>query len=206
AAFDFILPHVVALGAQSDWRVRLYPGETVRCLTAGIRFTAVATSRYLRLFSLSGLELAVLSLFPRIVAMVGTNSSKIMRSFKADFDPLAVCYLESGGEMRLQVLDVGSRSVVLPPVVVPLTTHSDGSLHQLQWMGWSEDGPLHFADTAGVLRMFTFNWGGSWIPVLDPRCMADQTYNLWIWGVSDEAVFAYRSCKSDPPYPVCYSP
>ncbi|EKG02074.1 hypothetical protein TCSYLVIO_006910 [Trypanosoma cruzi] len=191
----------VALGAQSDWRVRLYPGETVRCLTAGIRFTAVATSRYLRLFSLSGLELAVLSLFPRIVAMVGTNSSKIMHSFKADFDPLAVCYLESGGEMRLQVLDVGSRSVVLPPVVVPLTTHSDGSLHQLQWMGWSEDGPLHFADTAGVLRMFTFNWGGSWIPVLDPRCMADQTYNLWIWGVSDEAVFAYRSCKSDPPYP-----
>ncbi|RNF09316.1 hypothetical protein TraAM80_02263 [Trypanosoma rangeli] len=192
----------VAIGAQSDWRVRLYPGETVRCLTVGIRYTAVATSRYLRLFSLSGLEIAVLSLFPRIVTMVGTNSSKIMHSFKADFDPLAVCYLEGGGEMRLQVLDVGSRSVVLPSVVVPLTTQPDGRPHQLQWMGWSEDGPLHVADTAGVLRMFTLNWGGSWLPVLDPQCMTDQTYNLWIWGVSDEAVFAYRSCKSDPPYPV----
>ncbi|KEG05679.1 hypothetical protein DQ04_19381000, partial [Trypanosoma grayi] len=115
----------VAIGAQSEWRVRLHPGESVRCLTAGIRYTAVATSRYLRIFSLSGLELAVLSLFPRIVAMVGTNSSAIMRAFKADFDPLAVCYLESGGELRLQVLDVGARAVVVPAVSVPLTLQPD---------------------------------------------------------------------------------
>nr|CCC89414.1 conserved hypothetical protein [Trypanosoma congolense IL3000] len=186
----------VAIGLQSDWRLRLHEGEVVRCVATGVRYTAVATSRYLRIFSLSGLELAVLSLFPRIVAMVGTNSSKIMRGYREDFDPLAVCYLETGGDLRLQVLDVGSRNVVVPPTTVPVTL-----THQLQWMGWSEDGPLHIADTAGVVQMFTNNWGGSWLPVYDPRCLTDQTYNLWIWGVCDESVLAYRSCKSDPPYP-----
>lgn len=186
----------VSIGLQPDWRLRLHTGEVVRCIATGVRYTAAATSRYLRIFSLSGLQLAVISLFPRIVAMVGTNSKKVMQGYGADFDPLAVCYLEGGGELRLQVLDVGSRSVVVPATTVPVTT-----THQLQWMGWSEDGPLHIADTAGVLQMFTQNWGGSWVPVYDPRCMNDQTYNLWIWGVCDESMLVYRSCKDDPPYP-----
>ncbi|KAG8346668.1 putative WD repeat and HMG box DNA binding protein [Trypanosoma vivax] len=186
----------ISIGAQSDWRVRLNAGEVVRCLAVGVRHTAVSTSYYLRIFSLSGLQLAVVSLFPRIVTMVGTNSQKIMQFYGEEFDPLAVCYLETGGEMKVQVLDVGSRTVVVPATTVPLTP-----THQLQWMGWSDDGPLHIVDTAGVLQMFTKNWGGSWVPLYDPRCLSDQTYNLWIWGVSDEAMLAYRSCKSDPPYP-----
>ncbi|CCW63018.1 unnamed protein product [Phytomonas sp. EM1] len=195
----------VSLGAQSDWRVRLLPGETVRCIAAGIHFIAVATSRYLRLFSLSGLEIGVLSKFPRIVAMAGTSSRKLMGSYKVDFDPLAVVFLE-GGELKMEVMNVANRSTVVPARVVPLTAAADGSTHELQWLGWSEDGPLHTVDTAGVVRMYTASWGGSWIPVYDPRSLADASTNLWIWGVNDESLYAYRSsAAAGSPYPAAVS-
>lgn len=190
-----------ALGAQSEWRVRLRAGETVRCMTAGIRFLAVATSHYLRIYSLSGLELAVLSKLSRIVAMAGTSSRKLMKSFKADFDPLAIVALDYTGVLTMEVLDVGSRSSILPTRPVPLTELPNGSVHQLQWLGWSEDGPLHVVDTAGVVRMFTGDWGGSWVPVYDPRSSVDQSFALWIWGVSDDYLFAYRSSRDDSPHP-----
>ncbi|CCW70260.1 unnamed protein product [Phytomonas sp. Hart1] len=182
----------VSLGAQSDWRVRLLPGETVRCMVAGIRFIAVATSRYLRLFLFSGLEIGVLSKFSKVVTMAGTSSQKLMDSYKVDFDPLAVVYLE-GGELKMEVINVVNRSNVVPARVVPLTESSDGTTHELQWFGWSEDGPLHTADTAGVVRMYTESWGGSWVPVYDPRSIADSSTNLWIWGVNDKSLYAYRS-------------
>ncbi|CAD2219184.1 Minichromosome loss protein, Mcl1, middle region containing protein, putative [Angomonas deanei] len=189
-----------ALGAQSEWQAYLQPEETVRCMTTGLRYLAVATNRYLRLYSLSGVELAVLSKFPRIVTMVGTSSEKLMRSYRADFDPLAVCYMD-GTELRVEVLDVLNRSSVVPSHTLPLTEVEDGGSHQLQWMGWSEDGPLHTVDTAGVVRMFTQSWGGTWVPVFDPRTSHDQSYNYWIWGVNDEVLLAFRSSRGDSPYP-----
>lgn len=191
----------VALGTQSEWRVRLQPGEMVRCMTAGVRYLAVATTRYLRLFSLSGLELAVLTKHPRIVTMVGTSSRRLMGNVKAEFDPLAIFFLD-GGALRMEVLDVGSRSTVIAPQAVPLSEQQDGTTHQLQWVGWSEDGPLHAADTAGVVRMYTQSWGGAWVPVFDPRQLPDQYTNLWIWAVNDERLSAYRSPKTAPAYPV----
>jgi chromosome transmission fidelity protein 4 len=189
------------LGAQSEWRVALLPGETVRCMAAGIRYLAVATSHYLRIFSLSGLELAVLSKCQRIVTMVGTSSRKLMSSFKADFDPLAIITLTGTGELQMEVIDVGARTAALPARTIPLTELPDGSTHQLQWLGWSEDGLLHTADTAGVVRMFTEDWGGSWVPVYDPRMLVDQSYALWVYGVSDNALLAYRYSRDDPSYP-----
>nr|CAJ2469039.1 unnamed protein product [Leishmania braziliensis] len=189
------------LGAQSEWRVVLLPGETVRCMTAGIRYVAVATSHYLRIFSLSGLELAVLSKCQRIVTMVGTSSRKLMSSFKADFDPLAIITLTGTGELQMEVIDVGARTSALPPRTVPLTELPDGSTHQLQWLGWSEDGLLHVVDTAGVVRMFTEDWGGSWVPVYDPRTLVDQSYALWVYGISENALLAYRYSRDDPSYP-----
>ena len=189
------------LGAQSEWRVSLLPGETVRCMAAGIRYLAVATSHYLRIFSLSGLELAVLSKCQRIVTMVGTSSRKLMSSFKADFDPLAVVTLTGTGELQAEVIDVGARATALPARTIPLTELPDGSTHQLQWLGWSEDGLLHTVDTAGVVRMLTESWGGSWVPVYDPRTLVDQSYALWVYGVSDNALLAYRYSRSDPSYP-----
>ncbi|KAG5510269.1 hypothetical protein GH5_08378 [Leishmania sp. Ghana 2012 LV757] len=189
------------LGAQSEWRVSLLPGETVRCMAAGIRYVAVATSHYLRIFSLSGLELAVLSKCQRIVTMVGTSSRKLMSSFKADFDPLVITTLTGTGELQMEVIDVGARTSALPPRTVPLTELPDGSTHQLQWLGWSEDGLLHVVDTAGVVRMFTEDWGGSWVPVYDPRTLVDQSYALWVYGISENALLAYRYSRDDPSYP-----
>ncbi|AYU77060.1 WD repeat and HMG-box DNA-binding protein, putative [Leishmania donovani] len=189
------------LGAQSEWRVALLPGETVRCMAAGIRYVAVATSHYLRIFSLSGLELAVLSKSQRIVTMVGTSSRKLMSSFKADFDPLVIISLTGTGELQMEVIDVGARTSALPPRTVPLTELPDGSTHQLQWLGWSEDGLLHIVDTAGVVRQFTEDWGGSWVPVYDPRTLVDQSYALWVYGVSESALLAYRYSRDDPSYP-----
>ncbi|KPI87563.1 hypothetical protein ABL78_3360 [Leptomonas seymouri] len=189
------------LGAQSEWRVPLLAGETVRCMAAGIRYLAVATSHYLRIFSLSGLELAVLSKCQRIVTMVGTSSRKLMSSFKADFDPLAIVALSGTGELQMEVIDVGSRAAALPARTIPLTELPDGTTHQLQWLGWSEDGLLHTADTAGVVRMFTEDWGGTWVPVYDPRTLVDQSYALWVYGVSDNTLLAYRYSRDDPSYP-----
>ncbi|KAG5484523.1 hypothetical protein LSCM1_07898 [Leishmania martiniquensis] len=189
------------LGAQSEWRVALLPGETVRCMAAGIRYLAVATSHYLRIFSLSGLEMAVLSKCQRIVTMVGTSSRKLMSSFKADFDPLVITTLTGTGELQMEVIDVGARTSALPPRTVPLTELPDGSTHQLQWLGWSEDGLLHVVDTAGVVRMFTEAWGGSWVPVYDPRTLVDQSYALWVYGISENALLAYRYSRDDPSYP-----
>ncbi|GET86832.1 hypothetical protein, conserved [Leishmania tarentolae] len=189
------------LGAQSEWRVALLPGETVRCMAAGIRYVAVATSHYLRIFSLSGLELAVLSKSQRIVTMVGTSSRKLMSSFKADFDPLVLVSLTGTGELQMEVIDVGARTSALPPRTVPLTELPDGSTHQLQWLGWSEDGLLHVVDTAGVVRQFTEDWGGSWVPVYDPRTLVDQSYALWVYGITENALLAYRYSREDPSYP-----
>jgi len=107
----------------------------------------------------------------------------------------------------VEVLDVHTRSSLLlsQASLTPAATAADQD-HQLQWVGWSDDGPLHTVDTAGVVRMHTKSWGGTWVPVYDPRASPltlakDSTQPLWVWGVCDAHLFAHR-CDGADAYPL----
>eukprot|EP00796_Vickermania_ingenoplastis_P012300 gene12300-8441_t len=224
-----------SVGAESSWTLRLPAGEGVRAMAAGVNYLAVATTRYLRVYSTSGLELAVLSKFPHIVTLLGMNSQRLYqntvlaaRGLEAGsapipsslhMDPLVVVYMEPSGAHMFEILDISSRTSILAPQCLSLTPlepkKSRGPAdngyysHQLQWIGWSDDGPLHTVDTAGVIRLYTKSWGGSWVPVYDPRVAdvsrggrrgAGRTY-LWVWGAADDRLFAYR-CSEALQYPV----
>lgn len=240
-----------AVGAQSEWRLPLPPGESVRAIAVGIHCLAVATTRYLRMYSTSGLELAVLSKYTHIVTLLGMGSQHLFQQsffhhptaatgggggFASSVDPIVVVYMERSGEHFFEVLDVSNRTSLLssPQPLVLTPAEDDSPPHQLQWIGWSDDGPLHTMDTAGIVRMYTKSWGGAWVPVYEPgtseqllrsapgrgletsglkkggkdllsvslrrRHPRHRTY-LWVWGVSDEQLFAYR-CPKSLLYPV----
>ncbi|CUG86920.1 Hypothetical protein, putative [Bodo saltans] len=194
-----------ALGAQSDWSLSLLASETCRCIAVGLRFVAVATSIGLRIFSLSGLEIAVLSIASRIVTMVGCNSTRLAQTLRHDQDPLAVAYLTGGGGSGLEVVvyNCHNGSVQTPPTPCPVTLDREFGDHYLQWLGFSDDGPLHTCDSAGVVRMHVSDWGGSWVPVHDPRHFtSDAVYQYWPWAMNDQHMFAYRSTGREDPFPV----
>lgn len=221
-----------SIGAQSEWRLRLPRNENVLAMAAGMQYLAVATTKFLRIFSTSGLEVAVLSKYSFIVTLLGMGSQRLYENVTKTsgsqcMDPLVVVYMDPSGDHCFEILDITTRTSISSPQSLALTpTYDKGPLHQLQWIGWSDDGPLHTVDTAGVVRMFTKSWGGSWIPVYDPACAESpapksaesvshsasrysphtltmqrgRTY-LWVWGVSDRQLFAYR-CSETVLYPL----
>jgi hypothetical protein len=77
---------------------------------------------------------------------------------------------------------------------------------KLTWLGFSVEGVLAAADSAGVLRIRGAEYGGCWVPVFDAKRESKQGEVFWHVGLSVyEAKVSMVVCSPQQPHPqVCF--
>eukprot|EP01041_Mallomonas_annulata_P002297 gene2297-4467_t len=149
------------MGVNEDFTVTLPREEAAQAVAVGAGWTAVATSkRFLRIFSSTGLQLAVMWLKGPVLCMSGNGLR------------LAVTYhtsMTAGSETPEPSMDIleltsnGNQWRLLASVPVPV---SRGGV--LSWMGWSADAQyVSVMDSLGLISVLMKYGGWNWIPVMD---------------------------------------
>ncbi|XP_066377432.1 LOW QUALITY PROTEIN: protein ENHANCER OF LHP1 1 [Miscanthus floridulus] len=174
---------------NSEWSMR-FEGEEVKAVALGAGWVAAVTSlNFLRIFTEGGLQMHILSVSGPVVTAAGYEDQLAIVSHASDCLP-------SGD----QVLDVkvfniseGAQSMSGRLVLTPLS--------QLSWFGFSENGQLSSYDSKGILRVFSSQFGGSWLPLfssLKARKSEDESH--WVVGLDANNVFCIL-CKTPQSYP-----
>ncbi|CAA7407757.1 unnamed protein product [Spirodela intermedia] len=177
---------------NSEWSMR-FEAEEVKVVALGTGWVAAVTDlNFLRIFSEGGLQRHIISLSGPVVTAVG---------FK---DELAIVTHASGplpsGDQMLEV-KVFNISSGTQPIRCPLPL-SPGST--LSWFGFSEEGQLTAYDSQGVLRVFTNQFGGSWLPIfsnLYRSASTSEEESYWVVGLNATKLFCIV-CKPPDSYPL----
>ncbi|XP_028763635.1 WD repeat and HMG-box DNA-binding protein 1 [Neltuma alba] len=172
--------------SNSEWSMR-FEGEEVKVVALGTAWVAAATSfNYLRIFTDGGLQRNIISLDGPVVTASG---------FK---DKLAVvthasgCVSSDNQVLEFRVFNIPNETQLLKGCL-PLTPGSS-----LTWFGFSEDGQLSSYDSKGVLRVFTSQYGGSWLPLFSANKEKDENY--WVVGLNASKLFCVI-CKKPDTFP-----
>ena len=177
-----------ALWAGSgEWTVALGGGELPVALAVGGSFLALATSRrLLRVFSPMGAQLALLSLDGPPVALAAHGG-------------LLACAWQAGppsgpppSEQALAYALFDTHAAEkLAQGPLPLSGRA-----QLAWLGFSEQGCLAAADSAGILRQRSCHFGGAWVPLFDScRARSSDIERHWVVGLNAVELYAVV-CKA----------
>lgn len=149
-------------GVNENFNVVLSEGEEVQALAVGDGFVAAATSRrWLRIYSSTGLEVAVMSLPGPVVSMVALNET------------LAVIFhagvpFDGSFNMALHLFRVDWRQgcslqQVLRSIPVPLSRKAT-----LEWVGFDVDNSAVVAlDSHGIMSSLMHSAGFQWTPVFN---------------------------------------
>ncbi|TQD85540.1 hypothetical protein C1H46_028906 [Malus baccata] len=78
---------------------------------------------------------------------------------------------------------------------LPLTPSS-----HLTWFGFSEEGQLSSYDSKGAMRVFTSQYGGSWLPLFSASKEMKSNENYWVVGLNASKLFCIVG-KSPDLYP-----
>lgn len=182
---------------NADWTVSLPAGEDAVAVAAGRSFCAVATSRHLlRLFSLAGLQIGVLSMEGPAVALTARGHSLALVWHSAH---------PQGKQQHLSaaVWDLAEQTQVAAGRL-PL---APGSV--LTWLGFTDAGALAAYDSEGVMRVRTPDYGGTWAPVFDSaatRAERESTSEVY-WPVSlSSAEMVVIVCSTTRPFPSVVPP
>ncbi|KAJ3291183.1 hypothetical protein HK104_006291 [Borealophlyctis nickersoniae] len=174
---------------KADWTLRLNMGENVKALAlSSSRLVAATDQRYLRYFSLSGIQLSIERLPGPIVTMA------------AQGDLLMIVYHAGGvyhGDQRLEyLLQNAETQETIREHKVPL---SPGST--LQWVGISESGIPSILDSAGVLQLLLPHSKFKWVTVLDTKVARGQKQeSYWPVELTDKQLMCV-TCKGTEKYP-----
>ncbi|KAI3927214.1 hypothetical protein MKW92_001969 [Papaver armeniacum] len=172
---------------NSEWSMR-FEGEEVKVVALGTGWVAAVTSlNYLRVFTEGGLQKHVISLDGPVVTASG---------FK---DELAVvthssCLPSDDQILEFRVFNFAKEAQAMKGRL-PLTPGSC-----LTWLGYSEEGHLSSYDSKGVLRVFTSQFGGSWLPLFSAS-KDNPEDNYWVVGLNDSKLFCIL-CKNPLTYPL----
>ncbi|CAN6578520.1 unnamed protein product [Malus baccata var. baccata] len=135
------------------WSMRL-EGEEVKVVALGTAWVAAITSlNFLRIFTDSGLQKHVLSLDGPVVTASGFKDELAIVTHASD------CLPSNEQMLEFRVLNITKGSEPLRGRL-PLTPGS-----HLTWFGFSEEGQLSSYDSKGAMRVFTSQYGGSWLPL-----------------------------------------
>eukprot|EP00669_Euglena_mutabilis_P009038 TRINITY_DN3998_c0_g1_i1.p1 TRINITY_DN3998_c0_g1~~TRINITY_DN3998_c0_g1_i1.p1 ORF type:complete len:704 (-),score=158.05 TRINITY_DN3998_c0_g1_i1:123-2099(-) len=169
--------------SNSSWSLHFAAHEDILGLGINSKYVAVFTSRFMRVFTASGIESAVLSFPHRFVACAGCEKAL-----------LAVACDDGGTELKVSVFDLQARTAVhsLLPVALTLGTH-------MMWLGWSDDAVLSTCDTAGVVRCLHSDFGAQWVPMYDPLTRPDQA-RYWPTGLDRQRLYGIP-CKPGANHP-----
>ncbi|KAJ7538304.1 hypothetical protein O6H91_11G042800 [Diphasiastrum complanatum] len=175
---------------NSEWSMRLPPDEEAKAVAIGDGWVAAATSlHYLRIFSEGGLQKFLLSLTGPVVSMAGYQQQLAVVTHSSN-------PLHSGDQvMDFAIFDVNERARKITGRL-PL---SPGAL--LSWLGFSEAGILSSYDSKGVLRMYSTEYDGCWVPVFSAgKEKKGSSENFWMVGLNSKQVFCVM-CKSPDTQP-----
>ncbi|PKI70341.1 hypothetical protein CRG98_009221 [Punica granatum] len=170
---------------NSEWSMR-FEGEEVKAVALGTGWVAAITSlHFLRIFTEGGLQRHVLSLDGPVVTASGFRDQLAIVSHASD------CLPSNDQVLEYRVFNI-SNSTQLLKGRLPL---SPGS--HLTWLGFSEEGLLSFYDSKGVLRVFTSQFGGSWVPLFSSNKAKKSDENHWVVGLNAGNFFCITCKKPD---------
>ncbi|KAL2321180.1 hypothetical protein Fmac_030149 [Flemingia macrophylla] len=173
---------------NSEWSMR-FEGEEVKVVALGAAWVAAVTSfNYLRIFSEGGLQRHVISLDGPVVTASGYKDKLAVVTHASD------CLSSNDQMLEFRVFDV-------PHGTQPLRGRlplSPGS--SLSWFGFSEEGQLCSYDSKGVLRSYTSQFDGSWIPFFSAMKEKKPDENYWVTGLNASKLFCVV-CKKPDDFP-----
>ncbi len=169
---------------KNQWLYTLPKGESALSVAVGTRWAAVATSRqWVRLFTFSGLQEAIVAMPGPIVTMVGKGD--MLAVFYHGGSPLVDTSAGAGGSsstatqaLHYQLLDV-RRSTVVGTGPLALSPKS-----LLTWAGFSNLDILHVMDSEGLVSGLVKGFGWHWTPLLETsRLQRNKMDSFWPVGV-----------------------
>ncbi|KAF3957802.1 hypothetical protein CMV_017222 [Castanea mollissima] len=169
---------------NSEWSMRL-EGEEVKAVALGTAWVAAITSfNFLRIFSESGLQRHILSLNGPVVTASGFKDELAIVTHACD------CLPSNDQMLEFTVFNISTGTQSLKGHL-PLTPGS-----HLAWFGFSEEGQLSSYDSKGVLRVYTSQYGGSWLPLFSAsKEKSDENY--WVVGLNASKLFCIVCKKPD---------
>lgn len=175
--------------SNNDWLLSIEKGELVENVSMGKSFIAVNTSKFLRIFSTSGIERMILCPKGPVVTMTAMD------------DILCVIYQTCQpfpSSCRFVIYNLACREVVMEDSVA-LTNSPDT---KLVWVGFTDIESLATLDNHGVLRMLLnpeMNFGemgGQWAPLLSLKQLLPTGEKIWPIRVSlKQEKVIYAPCK-----------
>ncbi|KAL4280939.1 hypothetical protein GQ457_03G017900 [Hibiscus cannabinus] len=173
---------------NSEWYMR-FEGEEVRAVALGSTWVAAITSlNFLRIFSNGGLQKHIISLNGPVVTAAGFSDELAIVTHVSDCLP-------SNEQMLEFTLFNISKGTQLFKGRLPLTPGS-----YLTWFGFSEEGQISSYDSKGVLRVFTSQYGGNWLPFFSASKERKSGENYWVVGLNASKLFCVV-CKNPDTFP-----
>ncbi|KAL8474796.1 hypothetical protein ACS0TY_031289 [Phlomoides rotata] len=175
---------------NSEWSMR-FEGEEVRAIALGSGWVAAITSlNFLRIFTEGGLQRHILCLDGPVVTAVGNKDELAIVTHVSPSLPTDEQMLE----FRVFNIPHGSQTL---RGRLPSTPGSS-----LTWFGFSEEGQLSSFDSKGVLRVFTNQFGSTWLPLFSASKLKKSEENIWVTGLNGSKLFCVV-CKSPETFPQC---
>ncbi|CAO2044836.1 unnamed protein product [Urochloa humidicola] len=174
---------------NSEWSMR-FEGEEVKAVALGAGWVAAVTSlNYLRIFTEGGLQMHILSVSGPVVTAAGHGDQLAIVSHASD------CLPSGDQVLDVKVFNISERAQSLSGRLL-LTPSS-----QLSWFGFSDNGQLSSYDSKGILRVFSSQFGGSWLPVFSSvKARKSEDESHWVVGLDTNNIFCIV-CQYPQSYP-----
>lgn len=164
---------------QREWEIELPHVELIESLACGWGFVAVSTDqRNLRFFTNGGMQSYILTLPGQILCMCAHEKQ------------LMLIYHNGAGHsddqnlsMYIYEIDLLTNTIkqTYGNIPVPLSKRSP-----LSWAGFSDEGTPCTYDYSGILRMFRYELGRAWVPLLDLKDLTSSALDhYFVVGVSE---------------------
>ncbi|CAL5073973.1 unnamed protein product [Urochloa decumbens] len=175
--------------SNSEWSMR-FEGEEVKAVALGAGWVAAVTSlNFLRIFTEGGLQMHILSVSGPVVTAAGHGDQLAIVSHASD------CLPSGDQVLDVKVFNISERAQSLSGRLL-LTPSS-----QLSWFGFSDNGQLSSYDSEGILRVFSSQFGGSWLPVFSSvKARKSEDESHWVVGLDANNIFCIL-CKYPQSYP-----
>uniref|UniRef100_A0A1A9WIP5 Uncharacterized protein n=1 Tax=Glossina brevipalpis TaxID=37001 RepID=A0A1A9WIP5_9MUSC len=155
----------LAASGNKEWTMQLPDCEDVLAVVATTKLIAVATSmQFLRIFTITGTQREIISIPGPVVCLSGFEN-RIMLSYH---DAPAS---QKQQNLKAILLQTCGLSVKCQNITLPLTPE-----RQLVWQGFSDYGSPVFADSMGLVQLFSMK-SNCWHPVCDTMKLSSSVSN-----------------------------
>ncbi|KAF8399240.1 hypothetical protein HHK36_015105 [Tetracentron sinense] len=174
---------------NSEWSMR-FEAEEVKVVALGIDWVAAITSlNFIRIFSVGGLQKYILSLDGPVVTASGFKDELAIVTHASH------CLPSNDQMLEFRVFNISNGTQPMRGRL-PLTPGSC-----LTWFGFSDEGQLSSYDSKGMLRVFTNQYGGSWLPLFSTSKEKKSEENYWVVGLNASKLVCIV-CKPPDSFPL----